>query len=129
MKMVIASDNEDDIENYETLPKGISVYEIGGPVFFASAKQYAQQLDTIGKQSKILIIRMRYVSFIDATALHNFKETIKILKENGVIVLTSGTNDDVFKELKKEKVGSLKDVNIDEGMIDACHPLALSRPE
>ena len=101
---VVQSDDIDDIENYDNLPKGISVYEIGGPLFFASAKQYAQQLDTIGKQSKILIIRMRYVSFIDATALHNFKETIKILKENGVIVLTSGTNDDVFKELQKKKV-------------------------
>lgn len=101
---LVKSDDENDIENYNNLPKGISVYEIGGPLFFASAKQYAQQLDNLGKQSKILIIRMRYVSFIDATALHNFKETIKILKENGVIVLTSGTNDDVFKELKKHKV-------------------------
>lgn len=101
---LVCSDDANDIENYNNLPKGISVYEIGGPLFFASAKQYAQQLDNIGRQSKILIIRMRYVSFVDATALHNFKETIKILKENGVVVLTSGTNDDVFKELKINNV-------------------------
>ncbi|MBD3791489.1 MAG: STAS domain-containing protein [Campylobacterales bacterium] len=104
---MIKSDNEDDIENYETLPKGISVYEIGGPVFFASAKQYAQQLQTIGIQSQVLIIRMRYVSFIDSTALHNFKETIKLLRESGISVLTSGTNDDVFKELKHHGVVEL----------------------
>ncbi|MDD2451598.1 SulP family inorganic anion transporter [Sulfurovum sp.] len=104
---MIKSDDEDDIENYETLPKGISVYEIGGPVFFASAKQYAQQLQTIGIQSQVLIIRMRYVSFIDSTALHNFKETIKLLRESGISVLTSGTNDDVFKELKHHGVVEL----------------------
>ncbi len=101
---IIKSDNYYDRENYDDVPKGISVYEIGGPMFFASAKRYATQLNKIGKQSKILIIRMRYVSFIDATALHNLKETITILRENGVIVITSGTNNDVFNELKKEKI-------------------------
>jgi len=50
---------------------------------------------------------MRYVSFIDSTTLRNFKETIEILKESGVLVLTSGTNDDVFKELKKENIVAL----------------------
>ena len=104
---LVKSDDEDDIENYNKLPKGISVYEIGGPLFFASAKQYAQQLDNMGRQSKILIIRMRYVSFIDSTALHNFKETITILKESGVKVLTSGTNDEVFQALKSHKVVAL----------------------
>ena len=104
---LVKSDDEDDIENYNTLPKGIAVYEIGGPLFFASAKQYAQQLHNIGRQSKIVIIRMRHVGFIDATALHNFKETVQILKENGVIVLTSGTNDEVFKTLMSHKVVDL----------------------
>lgn len=104
---MIKSDNEDDIEHYEALPKGISVYEIGGPVFFASAKQYAQQLQSIGIQSEVLIIRMRYVSFIDSTALHNFKETIKLLRESKISVLTSGTNDEVFKALKDHGVVEL----------------------
>ncbi len=120
---LVKSDDEDDIENYNILPKGISVYEIGGPLFFASAKQYAQQLDNIGRQSKILIIRMRYVSFVDATALHNFKETIQILKENGVQVLTSGTNDDVFKELKAHKVIEL----IGEENMHRTYPRAVSQ--
>jgi SulP family sulfate permease len=60
-----------------------------------------------GVNAKILIIRMRYVPFIDATALHNFAETIKLLKENGTIVITSGTNNSVFSELKKAGIVSL----------------------
>ena len=104
---IVKSDDEDDIENYENLPKNIAVYEIGGPLFFASAKQYACMIKQSGVNAKILIIRMRYVPFIDATALHNFAETIKLLKENGTIVITSGTNNSVFAELKKAGIVSL----------------------
>jgi hypothetical protein len=39
--------------------------------------------------------------------LHNFKETIKLLRESGISVLTSGTNDDVFKELEHHGVVAL----------------------
>ncbi len=102
--ILVKSDDPDDIDNYEKLPQGISVYEIGGPMFFASAKQYAEQIQNCGIGCQVLIIRMRYVSFIDATALHNFKEAIEILRKNETYILTSGTNNDVFKELQKHKV-------------------------
>ncbi|MDA3908173.1 MAG: SulP family inorganic anion transporter [Sulfurimonas sp.] len=106
-KELILSNDTDDIDNYENLPQGISVYEIGGPLFFASATQYAELIKKRGVSSKILIIRMRHVSFIDLTALHNFQQTIKLLKDNGTAVLTSGTNDNVFKDLQKHKIVSL----------------------
>jgi len=104
---MVLSDDENDIENYDRLPKDIAVYEIGGPLFFASAKQYAELIKQRGISAKILIIRMRHVSFIDATALHNFYETIKLLKDNGTIVITSGTNNAVFQELKKYNIVDL----------------------
>jgi len=104
---IVKSNDKDDIENYENLPKNIAVYEIGGPLFFASAKQYAQMIKKSAVNADILIIRMRYVPFIDATALHNFYETIKLLKDNGTIVITSGTNNTVFQELKKYTIVDL----------------------
>jgi len=104
---IVVSDDEDDIENYEKLPKDIAVYEIGGPLFFASAKQYAELIQKRAISAKILIIRMRHVTFIDATALHNFYETIEILKENGTVIVTSGTNNEVFEALKKHKIVTL----------------------
>jgi SulP family sulfate permease len=104
---IVISDDEDDIENYENLPKEIAVYEIGGPLFFASAKQYANLIKERGVSAKILIIRMRHVSFIDATAIHNFYETIKLLKENETIILTSGTNNEVFSALQKYNIVDL----------------------
>ena len=104
---LVISDDEDDIDNYDNLAEGIAVYEIGGPLFFASAKQYAEFIKESGLSSKILIIRMRYVNFIDSTALHNFKKTLEILKENGTIIITSGTNDKVFEDLSKQGIVKL----------------------
>jgi SulP family sulfate permease len=104
---IVVSNDEDDIENYEKLPKGIAVYEIGGPLFFASAKQYAELIKQRAISAKVLIIRMRHVTFIDATALHNFHETIEILKENGTVIVTSGTNNEVFEALQKHEIVTL----------------------
>jgi len=104
---IVVSNDEDDIENYEKLPKDIAVYEIGGPLFFASAKQYAALIKHRGVSAKILIIRMRHVTFIDATALHNFYETINLLKENGTLIITSGTNNKVFQALQKHNIIAL----------------------
>ncbi|MBU0721667.1 STAS domain-containing protein [bacterium] len=99
--------DDDSLENYSNIPQGISVYEIGGPLFFASAKQYAQTIKNIGFSSKILIIRMRHVPFVDSTAIHNLQETIKALKDAGVIIVTSGVNNTVYEDLKKNNIVSL----------------------
>lgn len=102
------SENEDIdsdlIENYTELSKDISVYEINGPFFFASAKQYTEVLKKIGFRSKVLIIRMRFVPFIDETGIHNLKEVIRILKNSGVIIVLSGVSDPVLKDLQKHEV-------------------------
>lgn len=105
----IVSENteSDEMENYSDIPEGIAVYEIGGPLFFASAKQYAETIKNIGFSSKILIIRMRHVPFIDSTALHNLEETVKTLKNAGVTIVMSGTNDKVYKDLKQHHIVSL----------------------
>lgn len=97
---ILINDESDNISNYSYLPKGIAVYEIGGPLFFASAKQYTETINTIGFENKILIIRMRHVPFIDSTAVHNLNEAIKALRNAHVIVMMTGTNNTVFRELK-----------------------------
>ena len=83
------------------------MYEIGGPLFFASAKQYAQTIKNIGISCKILIIRMRHVPFIDSTSLHNLEETVKTLKNAGVIIVMSGAKDEVCKDLKNHHITEL----------------------
>ncbi len=99
--------DSDVIEDYTEIPEGISIYEISGPLFFASAKRYSQVIEEIGLKSSVLIIRMRHVSFIDQTGLHNLKETLKILQHKGVIVILSGLSVDIVKDLKKNKITNI----------------------
>lgn len=101
-------DSETDIyEEYSDLPDDILVYEIKGPLFFASAKDYVQTLKTIGLASKVLIIRMRYVPFVDETAFHNLKDLICLLNNADVKVILSGVNKSVLKDLKKHHIASI----------------------
>ncbi len=94
----------DLIEDYSRLPTGINIYEISGPLFFASAKTYSQTIEVIGLKSKVLILRMRHVSFIDDTGLHNLIETIKILKRENITVILSGINEEIKNDFKKKRI-------------------------
>ena len=97
----------DIIEDYSKLPKGIGIYEISGPLFFASAKQYCEVLKSTGLKSQIIIIRMRHVPFVDSTGLQNLKEALKILIHSDIKVILSGVNENVKTDLKKASIFTL----------------------
>lgn len=103
-KSIPARIDSDVIEDYSKVPKGIGIYEISGPLFFASAKEYCEVLKSVGFESKLMIIRMRHVPFVDATGLHNFKGALKILKDSGTKIVLSGVNDTVCEDLKKSGI-------------------------
>ncbi|MFA5460498.1 MAG: sodium-independent anion transporter [Sulfurimonas sp.] len=99
--------DSDVLEDYSEVPEGISIYEISGPLFFASAKQYSEIIKDIGLNSKIIIIRMRHVPFVDSTALHNLQQMIKILQKSNVEIVLSGVQNSVLKDLKKDGMTTL----------------------
>ncbi|MBN2656876.1 MAG: sodium-independent anion transporter, partial [Spirochaetales bacterium] len=57
----------DVIDDYSSLPESIGIYEISGPLFFASARRYIELMKEVGIRKKVIIIRMRHVAFIDKT--------------------------------------------------------------
>ena len=104
----ILKDKESDIvENYGHLPKELEIYEISGPFFFGAAKHYSQVLKGQASSTKVLIIRMRHVPFIDATGTHNFKEAIKSLTSKEKTIILSGVQPNVRKELDRSGIATL----------------------
>ncbi len=99
--------DRDVIEDYSKLKDGISIYEISGPLFFASARRYAEVIESLSFENKVLIIRMRHVPFIDLTGIRNLKEAILTLQEEGTIVLLSGVQKEVLLELSKYELDKL----------------------
>ncbi len=106
-KTIPAIVDTDIIEDYSKLPKQIGIYEISGPLFFASAKQYCEVLKSTGLRSKIMIIRMRHVPFVDSTGLHNLSDALKILVDSEIKVILSGVSDAVKEDLKKSEIFNL----------------------
>lgn len=104
----ILKENENEIvENYGYLPKEIEIYEISGPFFFGAAKHYGEVLKGNASTTKVLIIRMRHVPFIDATGTHNFKEAIKVLKSKNKKIILSGVRPEVLSVLEKSRISFL----------------------
>lgn len=104
------SDNEVDvdvIENYSHIPREVGVFEISGPFFFGSARQYGEWLKSSGQKYEVLIIRMRHVPFVDSTGVQNLKEAIRNIQRGGTKVMLSGIKPKVGKELVKGGVIAL----------------------
>lgn len=106
-KNIGAEIDSDLIDDYSNISPKISIYEISGPLFFASAKQYAEIIKSTGIKSEILIIRMRHVPFVDTTGLQNLKSSIMALKESKVEVYLSGVNAEVKTDLDKAGITKL----------------------
>jgi len=110
-------------EELPKIPEGVLLYEIYGPLFFGAAKEFQERLEEIDELPKVLILRMRHVSFIDATGVYRLKETIKRFTDRKVTVILSGVSFSVKQELIK---GSLLSVISEENIISSISR-ALSR--
>ncbi len=97
----------DIVEMYPDLPKEIGVFEISGPLFFASAKEYSAVIKSMGVRAKVLIIRMRHVPFVDSTGANNLKDAIHNIQANGTKVVLSGVRNTVKEDLEKFHVEKL----------------------
>lgn len=106
-KVIPESIDSDVIDDYSQIPAEIGIYEISGPLFFASAKEFCEVLKSIGLHKKVMIIRMRHVPFVDSTGLRNFKEALSILTESKTKVVLSGVNEAVSKDLENNGIVNL----------------------
>ena len=100
-----------DLSQHEVLDvaRGVSIYEIDGPFFFGVATRFDEVMrSTTGNiKPKVRIIRMRKVSFIDATGLHNLEILIKSSQREGIHVVLSGVNEGVRHSLEQAGIDTL----------------------
>ena len=99
-----------DLSQHEVLDvaKGVSVYEIDGPFFFGVATKFDELMrSALTDKPSVRIIRMRKVSFIDATGLHNLEVLIRSSKSEGISVVLSGVKDNVRASLEHAGIDKL----------------------
>ena len=99
-----------DLSQHEVLnvAQGVSVYEIDGPFFFGVATKFDELMrSAMTEKASVRIIRMRKVSFIDATGLHNLEVLIRSSKNEGISVVLSGVKENVRASLEHAGIDKL----------------------
>ncbi|MBU1094329.1 MAG: sulfate permease [Firmicutes bacterium] len=97
---------KEENQKYPTL-KGVHMYQINGPFFFGAAYKYVEAINSLDPQTEYLIIGMKHVPAIDATALHSFTSSLKICKDRNITVLITGIRPEPLSALKKSQINLL----------------------
>ncbi|MBQ9416997.1 MAG: SulP family inorganic anion transporter [Bacteroidales bacterium] len=71
----------------DTVAHKIYVQRLNGPIFFGTINKFKEVMQTVPPEARIVIIRMRLVSFMDQSGLYAMEEAIKELQGRGVMVL------------------------------------------
>lgn len=82
----------------------IYIQRLNGPIFFGTITKFQNVMDDVPEDAKIVIIRMRLVSFMDQSGLYAMETAIKDLQARGVMVLMTIIQPQPMYMLTKMKV-------------------------
>lgn len=91
---------EGEAERLMSVPKQIRVFEIMGPMFFAAADHLA--LVDSKSYTKVIIIRMRSVPAIDASAMRSLHELADRAKKKKIQLVFSHVNEQPLAAMQKD---------------------------
>ena len=86
---------------FTSLPVGVLVYAVEGPIFFGAVENFERALAATHTDPRIVIIRLRWVPFIDITGLQTLESVIRDLQGRGVRVMLTGANARVHAKLER----------------------------
>jgi SulP family sulfate permease len=99
--------DEDDEEVSEeekqrfSLPEGVEVFRITGPVFFGVAGNMIDTLHAIGRTPRVLIVRMGQSPYMDVAGLNGLKVLVDECLGWGTKVVFSGLQEQPAEMMRK----------------------------
>ncbi len=96
-------------QEYKAIPKHTLVYEIEGPIFFATVDRLMEQI--VWKETtRVVIVRMRSVSTLDITAIRALENLLVLCQKKNVTLVFSHVLPQPYDVMKKsrfmDKVGA-----------------------
>ncbi len=76
---------DDDLD----IPEDVIVLQINGPLFFGVASEFCDKLKSLEKMPRILILRMRFMPYLDASGESSIENIINVCKEHHTFVIFS----------------------------------------
>ena len=65
----------------------IFIQRLNGPIFFGTINKFKEVMEDVPSDAKVVIIRMKLVSFMDQSGLYAMETAIKDLQARGIMVL------------------------------------------
>ena len=88
-------------------PPGVLVFGVEGPFFFGAVENFERALASTRTDPEVLILRLRWVPFIDITGLQTLEEVIRDLHRRKVRVMLTGANERVTGKLQRAGIVEL----------------------
>ncbi len=83
-------DGEQHSLQMHEIPKGVALYRIHGPFLFGSTRKLTVIEKELNSLPRIVIIRLRNMTAIDATGLHALENLATVLRKSGRVMLLCG---------------------------------------
>lgn len=104
----IDEENDTDHIDLKVVPANTRVYELSGPLFFGVADKIMNI--SVDNAHNCLVLRMRSVNAIDATAMRNLDKIRHACRKKGIHLILSHVNEQPLNVMKKsgffDKVGA-----------------------
>lgn len=88
----------------DPIPSHIEVFEVDGPFFFGMAVHLRNLLEGLDSEHRVLILRMRHVPFVDATAAAALRDLIGDCRRQHRQLILSGVGDDSHRDLQRHGI-------------------------
>ncbi|MGR6981034.1 SulP family inorganic anion transporter [Testudinibacter sp. P27/CKL/0425] len=85
----------------QALPEDLLVFTVDGPFFFGAVENFDRALSDSQTYPNYLIIRLKWVPFIDMTGIQSLENVITNFQKQGVTVMLSGANHNVTQKLRR----------------------------
>ena len=107
-------------KNEVVVPEGVAAFQINGPLFFGVANELCDRMQNLVTVPRILILRMRFMPYLDASGEASIEEIVKICKQHHSFIIFAGMRKQPLEML--DKAGICKDseaaftTNFDEAL-------------
>ena len=82
------------------IPEGVEVFEVYGSLFFGAVSQFKESIRVIARKPKVLILRMRNVTTIDASGVRVLEELASDAKGGGYVIIFSAVSRSVYRVMR-----------------------------
>ena len=98
---------EEHSRDAAALPDNVLMFIVNGPFFFGAMEKFETTLADINTQPRAVVLRMRWVPYIDINGILTLERVISGLQKRGIRVIVTGANEQVRASLERSGIVTL----------------------